>query len=249
MGCDIHAFVEQKDKDGYWEFAGELDIRRNYTLFAALANVRNGWGFAGCDLGDPITPIAKPRGLPKDVTAPMQAESDSWYGDGHSHSYVSFREILEYPWDSPMVVRGYVGEEGFIQYLAEGRPDGYSGGVGGWNVVIITNEEMKKLVKQSSDILPVNEKGEEAIIQYSEARVEYVKELCDKYNYNNEIIRPQYPYAIVPIDCNRPPAFYTQVEWTQTIREDISDEFFGLIRDALGDSDPDDVRLVFFFDN
>jgi hypothetical protein len=234
MGCDIHAYVEQREGEGCpWEYAGELDIWRNYTLFAVLADVRNGWSFAGYDLGDAVVPISKPRGLPEDVTDVVKNESGGWGCDGHSYSYASFREILEYPWDSVIVKRGYVGESEFVKYLKEGKPNSYSGGVGGWSVVIITNEEMRILTDKEGD-----------------ARNGYVKELCDKYNYNNETLLPQYPYAVNAVDCvNKPPSFYTQVQWMDMIINDISDSFFTLIDEALGDNDPDNIRLVFFFDN
>lgn len=40
---------------------------RNYDLFAALADVRNGVGFAGVKTGKAIEPIAMPRGIPDDA--------------------------------------------------------------------------------------------------------------------------------------------------------------------------------------
>lgn len=65
MGCDIHLYVERKNPvSGQWEFVpaeghapqDEWDKKnnrwdwyggRNYDLFAILADVRNGYGFAG----------------------------------------------------------------------------------------------------------------------------------------------------------------------------------------------------------
>ena len=105
MGCDIHLFCEIKVDEGKWkglveatqEYQDEdwLSFRnigpnydgRNYNLFSILANVRNGYGFAGCDTGDGFVPIDKPRGLPDDVSGIIKQSSDQWGLDGHSFVY------------------------------------------------------------------------------------------------------------------------------------------------------------------
>ena len=106
MGCDIHLHVEQRSADGTWAPLPHSYSTRNYRLFAALAGVRNGTGFAGCDLGDPIEPIAAPRGLPADVSDEVQAESDEWDIDGHTHSWLTAGELLAHDWDMTVVNRG-----------------------------------------------------------------------------------------------------------------------------------------------
>ena len=58
MGCDIHAVVEYKEYDSYSDF-GEVNIRRDYELFSALAF---GEGGITDDLPHP------PRGLPDDLS-------------------------------------------------------------------------------------------------------------------------------------------------------------------------------------
>jgi len=69
MGCDIHAYIdydEFKNKDGKWFatcFAKDVELGRNYTLFALMAGVRY----------DPRTdrdyaPLFEPRGLPERVS-------------------------------------------------------------------------------------------------------------------------------------------------------------------------------------
>lgn len=65
MGCDIHS-VAQVFKNNGWrtvlqDVAGD---NRSYDTFAILANVRNGYGFAGCDTGDGYEPICEPKGFP-----------------------------------------------------------------------------------------------------------------------------------------------------------------------------------------
>lgn len=117
MGCDIHQYVEAK-QDGRWievkplvknpyyekgstwdftanEFVPVSEARpRNYDAFAILGDVRNGRGFGGWATGDGFKPIAAHRGLPADVSRTVQAESDGWNGDGHSHNWLTLRELV-----------------------------------------------------------------------------------------------------------------------------------------------------------
>lgn len=121
MGCDIHVHVEYrrnictgKADDGSYQFeerwfcgdyfslnpfftTGDEEEKqyqlvrfcegRNYARFATLANVRNYGG----------TPyISEPRGLPIDVTEAVRMESESWGADGHSHSYLTLRELIDF---------------------------------------------------------------------------------------------------------------------------------------------------------
>lgn len=66
MGTDIHAVFQAK-RNGVWgDIVSPYDEERWYFLFAWLANVRNGRGFAGIKTGEPIKPISEPRGLPED---------------------------------------------------------------------------------------------------------------------------------------------------------------------------------------
>ena len=93
MGCDIHLHIETKtadgtwaavpfrdkyaqgkDKDGYAQvnydglFKDPLYVGRHYNVFAVLANVRNGRGFAGVRTGSGFVPIDLPRGVPRNAS-------------------------------------------------------------------------------------------------------------------------------------------------------------------------------------
>lgn len=67
MGCDIHAYIEYRNKDAasaafayerqWTDFSGRLTLNRNYEMFGIIAGVR-------C----PFTPVAPLRGLPDDVS-------------------------------------------------------------------------------------------------------------------------------------------------------------------------------------
>jgi len=127
-----------KHRDGWY-------TDRNYTVFGILADVRNGRGFAGSDLGDPVEPIAPDRGLPDD----MSDEAYLWFrhhGGDHSDTWVMLSELLEHDWDQPMVHRGVVNVEEFDVYLREGKPKNWSGDVWGGSVHKISNDAMREMV-------------------------------------------------------------------------------------------------------
>ena len=67
MGCDIHLYIEYKNKmvefDGYkysWHDFGKcINPGRNYVLFALMAGVRN--------YGNELPVIVPRRGMPEDA--------------------------------------------------------------------------------------------------------------------------------------------------------------------------------------
>lgn len=117
---------------------------RNYDLFAILANVRNGYGFAGCDTGDGFKPISLPKGLPEDLSDTVMREAEDW--DGHSHSFHTLQDLLDYDWKKETQHRGWVEEETYKNFKATGNPYPYSGRVSGMNVVRLTNKQMDDLI-------------------------------------------------------------------------------------------------------
>jgi hypothetical protein len=100
MGCDIHAMIERRKKfpgdsisgtphlhQRWWVNMGDPEIGRNYTLFAMLAGVRNGLA---------ITPAAEPKGIHEDACSEFRYFSDGFGTDGHSHSWLTLRELKDY---------------------------------------------------------------------------------------------------------------------------------------------------------
>lgn len=104
MGCDIHMFREVY-REGKWECLEEtyeeedwgsdsegimthledLAISRNYWLFGLLAaGVRTEWEFSW-----------EPRGLPNDVSDPVNAEHTLWDSDAHTASWLGLAEIQQ----------------------------------------------------------------------------------------------------------------------------------------------------------
>lgn len=83
MGCDIHFHSEIKIGNE-WHHYGHPSIQRNYALFGKMAGVR----------GD-SEPISQPKGLPDDCSLVTALNAHKWDADGHSHSWLNAKEILE----------------------------------------------------------------------------------------------------------------------------------------------------------
>lgn len=161
MGTDIHMLAEVR-KDGRWQPAyplqahewrdGELGYPhpyndRNYDLFAMLADVRNGYGFAGIPTGAGFVPLAPQRGLPTDLCDEYRA-LDYELGD-HSQTWVTLAELLDYDWSQTTIKTGVVDAVTYARwrqytekYQPWSGPESYSGAISGGRVRNITNEEM-----------------------------------------------------------------------------------------------------------
>lgn len=166
MGCDIHLYVEKKI-DGQWQILGDFEREenddggtwisggrfysgRNYNLFAILADVRNGRGFAGCKTGEGFQPISEPRGVPDDASPEYKAIVDQWDVDGHSHSFHTLRQLLDYDWTQATGLQGWLNMVEWEKWTrwqrAKGEgPDSYCGGVDGPDVQHISAEEADAL--------------------------------------------------------------------------------------------------------
>lgn len=180
MGTDIHFHVQKRHPEtGEWvhmrdvpdEVLDEWDLKfeealrdrswwsgrswysgRNYSLFAILADVRNGRGFAGVDTGDGYrTMTSGRRGLPEDFEVDEHLREHDDPEHRHSHSWVSLKEALDFPWkDLETNCRGWVGEHEFKEWLengGRGGPRSYSGGVGGGYVRHVDVATMTGIVK------------------------------------------------------------------------------------------------------
>jgi hypothetical protein len=86
MGCDIHFHSEVKVK-GIWHHHSDRRFDRNYKVFSKMADVRNDAG---------IVPISKPKGWPADATLTSNMDNDKYGSDGHSHSWFSASEIVQF---------------------------------------------------------------------------------------------------------------------------------------------------------
>jgi hypothetical protein len=126
MGTDIHIVAEVK-RDGEWRLSDiKVPCNRDYDTFAILANIRNGFGFAGVKTGEPLTPISLPRGLPKDISEELKGkmnlpgDNDCWLGD-HSYSYITLKEMLEYDYNGLRIECGMVTHATAEAFRKEGK--------------------------------------------------------------------------------------------------------------------------------
>jgi hypothetical protein len=166
MGTDVHASIQYRAKNeetgaDEWRFCDHnYESNRHYKLFAWIADVRNGYGFAGCDTGDAIKPIAEPRGLPEDniyatePTVPYEYNNPQWreywarggedYGD-HSYTWLMSTEILQAATElKGTVARGVMPLSEYLKWDKVSEPDSYSGGVGGGGNVTINHDQVTR---------------------------------------------------------------------------------------------------------
>jgi hypothetical protein len=158
MGTDIHGVWQKRAGKEWQDIPSMYEQERHYSLFAVLAGVRNGYGFAGIRTGEPVTPIAEPRGIPADFAcvddehpvASFDVIDDSrreeqerdkdlnvWLGD-HSHSWLTGAEILAWAETAPEVVKcGVLTREVYEKWDGKSCPENYNGGVMGARVVTI----------------------------------------------------------------------------------------------------------------
>lgn len=125
MGCDIHIYAEKKINDKWEKIDIEVPRDRNYWSFGIMANVRNGYGFAGCELGDPL-PYFEPRGLPEDTTIKdndldFGDKNYVWLGD-HSYSWLLISELMSVNLGLKHRKKGYVKKEIAEKFKKDGLP-------------------------------------------------------------------------------------------------------------------------------
>lgn len=174
MGCDIHMYVEKRNNNGCWDIIKTEDDGnellepydgRNYNLFSILANVRNGRGFAGCRTGEGFNQISSPRGIPIDASDEYVSVASEWGCDGHSHSYLTLKELLDYDWTQETQLQGWVDMivwEKWSRFKKKSFPENYCGFVDGGNTKHISQEEAdnmfdKKSFKERISIAKENE--------------------------------------------------------------------------------------------
>jgi len=135
--------------DPEFSFHDEPLDSRNYTLFGALANVRN----ASQD-GQRIEPISEPKGVPDDATPQYKKLVKNWGVDGHSHTYLTLAEIHAYDLDGDVTYTGLVSETQYLDLIEKGYPEdpyvgpsSWAGGIGGAGIVTFTEDGYKHWVE------------------------------------------------------------------------------------------------------
>jgi len=198
-----------------------LEIGRSYDLFAILADVRNGRGFAGVLTGTGFDPISEPRGIPDDVCQEIMEETSS-DPDGHSHSWYTLKELLDYNWDAKTTIRrGIVSQSDYATWDRDkpGFPNEIASSVSGIFVEHIPEIEMQHRIEAG---LPEEEEITKVING---------KEMTGKSNFYCEI-----NFKLRYSDCCR-----CFVDKTLPFLRDYADSSLG--------GDYTRLRFVFWFDN
>lgn len=168
MGTDIH-WVAQKRINGQWHNMqmakylsydhekkqevvepGEFNFtrERNYYLFAWLANVRNGHGFAGVKTFEPVKPLTDHRGLPADIKeGSYNEETDEFEGNDfgdHSQGWATAAEILAHP-RRQIIQTGVLTRADYVKLRDDGvQPTDWSGGIAGGGIVVVEAAEFSQ---------------------------------------------------------------------------------------------------------
>lgn len=234
MGCDIHFYVETRNKKGNWKSAdnwlfdnqggrqlyGVINKKwinnsfydaRNYQFFAILAGVRN---------YDDITPIDSPRGVPDNASPEYKEIVQLYNHDGHSHSYFTVAELLAYDWTQDFCCSGVVNLKEWTKFKLNGRPESWSRGILGNKVQQLSPEELDNAWSKMKGASLWDLQRDEVVQQ----RFKDLLGASDKSIYCSVTWKEHY------YDC-------ASSFWSKTIPRLL----------ALGK--PEDVRCVFFFDN
>lgn len=160
MGTDIHMIAEFR-KDGVWQtilddifvewegtqFEAQTCVPygdRSYNLFAILADVRNGTGFAGLRTGEKFNPISEPKGYPED----MCKYSEEFLSYEHSASWLTLKEIFDFDWTQIHRNFGVVSEKAYRDHVMKGElPDSWCGDISGPDYIKISEVEMVDLIQ------------------------------------------------------------------------------------------------------
>lgn len=168
MCTDIHGVFQRHDGAQWVDIESKFEQNRHYQLFAVLADVRNGRGFAGITTGERVRPIAAPRGLPHDFLMVGDAHPiadllhmdphrrkwhqdgeplDVWMGD-HSHSWLTADEMLRWYANAPTVVQtGILDRETYSKWDQTTPPEAYCGAISGRDVVLVNDDDLSKLAR------------------------------------------------------------------------------------------------------
>jgi len=173
---------------------------RNYDVFSILANVRNGYGFAGVDTGDGFKPLADGRGVPGDLCAEQRHPDLGWDDDedrgsyddytadwaydlgDHSFTWLTYDELLDPDyWDQTTKKRGWVGMDEYIGFKQEGRPNSWSGRISGGSVSHVSNQEMDRRIEEARTTLLSYYTLVEWEVSYREVASRFLARMADVY--------------------------------------------------------------------
>ncbi len=150
MGTDIHGVFQRHDGSQWVDIESNYEQWRNYQLFAVLANVRNGFGFAGTPTGEAVKPISEPRGLPRDFEGGTDHESLQIWMGYHSHSWLTGEEMLDWYEAAPEVCQtGILERSVYEAWDGKSKPSTYCADISGARVIVVNDNQIEKDQKPS----------------------------------------------------------------------------------------------------
>lgn len=226
MGTDIHSIAQVK-RDGQWVTVaiGIDGDQRSYNTFAMLADVRNGYGFAGCRTSTGFPVIRERRGLPEDLAAEVDEDNGllinksdlvcAWDWDGN-----------EKPIDSP--------DAGWVKYITEAEPKMY---LGDHSFSWCTLVELRSFI--------------ENVAKKTETRIVAVVDRA-AYNLHNWCGMISGQGVIIESDPPGPRATHVQTSWPVNAAAESRlceiEAALALVAERAGAS-PENIRFVYGFDS
>lgn len=256
MGCDIHIMAEVK-RNGKWEknvkeifgnpwhdkdnlqWGPELvdtpPDGRNYDWFSVLANVRNGYGFAGVRTGSGFDVISEPKGVPKDASPEWLEVVERWSVDMHSKSWLTVDELESFNWDQTSDKEGVITLKQYseLRSTPNARPNSWSGWAGGGNILIVNTKTADIILDHDSNIpIPIDELDDIDKV-YDASNIESVLDsiVSGGVPASNYDIKVKYYWKVSYRDW-----FKWQIKNTIEPLRELANEF-------------EDARIVFGFDN
>lgn len=196
MGTDIHGRLQRRwNAESEYHDVGEIERDRNYRVFAMLAGVRNGFGFAGVKTHEPLEPISAPRGLPDDLRLCEDDQTSiavpTWIGDEsvevrhwlgyHSYSWLTLSEILSWDgWGKTLHMTGILDADEFQRVETEGcAPRSWCGAISGRDTVTVTAEQARAGAKHTN----VQYEWEVPFAEYVKTFRAWIDYINAKYGY------------------------------------------------------------------
>lgn len=229
MGCDIHAYLEVK-KDGKWVTGDEwkpdkYEPKRLVVDYdERIYSGRNYYLFsilADVRNGRGFIPIAQPKGMPEDACPQVKKEAKGWGQDGHSHSHLTLQEILAYDWTQIATLVGQVEGRIYAEWMRWGRQHGESPSeyCGG-----CFGPRIRHMTDEDAG----------ALVKGLQAEANSLKLTGTVYC---DFIEKRMSDIYVSCEWQRPYSKCCENFWTQSIPR------------MLQMGKPEDVRMVFWFDN
>jgi len=182
MGCDIHIMAEVKE-NGEWrkntdplfknpfystnkkrmsfqedEYIEEPSSARRYDWFAILADIRNGYGFAGVSTGSGFDVISECNGVPHDACEEWQQYVSEWQHDMHSESYLDISDFDKFNFEQVTMKSGVISLSDYKKVRGTGdSPSTWSGGIHGGNTATVDEHTADRILTGENIIVSVGD--------------------------------------------------------------------------------------------